>query len=59
MSGANRVAICEMRRASPASPDTLTRPVAKLHVLPGERDAYQEVAGGTGQVTGSGPAEVP
>lgn len=34
----------------------LTRPVAKLHVLPGERDAYQEVAGGTGQVTGSGPA---
>lgn len=39
----------------------LTRPVAKLHVLPGERDAYDEAAGGGGQIAGdaaaSGPAK--
>lgn len=35
----------------------LTRPVAKLHVLPGERDAYADDAGGSGgKATGDGPA---
>ncbi len=35
----------------------LTRPVAKLHVLPGEREAYADDAGGSaGQATGAGPA---
>jgi len=52
-----RLAAMTPEKVTAATTKWLTRPVAKLHVLPGERDAYADDAGGSaGQAEGDGPA---
>ncbi|MDM7928182.1 MAG: pitrilysin family protein [Blastomonas fulva] len=53
----DRLAAMTPEKVTAATTKWLTRPVAKLHVLPGERDAYADDAGGSaGQAEGDGPA---
>lgn len=50
-----RLAAMTPAKVTAAMQKWLTRPVAKLHVLPGERDAYEDDAGGSAG-NASGPA---
>lgn len=52
----DRLAAMTPETVTAAMKKWLSRPVAKLHVLPGERENYDETTGGSGAATGTGPA---